>query len=151
MDKNELMYRLSNDDQIAKTLLSNDKKFLDYELKEGDKESLILTKIFPFPYTPDIPTTVMSFISMEFTYYKAKTGNKFKIGSVTFLPLCHKSLILNDYKDLRYDFLSNRIQAVMGGSRSESWLGTMELYRMGDTTLKGYIGMYLEYRNTEFN
>jgi hypothetical protein len=152
MDKNEIIYRLSQDDQLAKCLLSNENNFLNYELKEGDKDNLAWSHIFPYKNVPQIQNTVGSFITMKFKT-SGISGDYFKYGRVTFFAFCHESLVRTPYNDLRYDFMVKRINSWITNARSESWLGKVEFDDSDDIDFvnPNYAGMYIRYRLVEFN
>jgi len=150
-NKNLIMLKLIENQDILKCLVNNQPNFLDYPLPSNfDPYSLIYTQIFPYRYVPDIQTEPKTFITMRFNY--SPNGVTFKNGSIYFYIITHQSLIRTDYGMLRYDFLINKIDEVFNLSR-DIGIGKLPFYDMSDFLVDNegkWLGAYIAYKSTEF-
>ena len=151
-DKMEFIRRMAEDEGLAKCLLSNQPNFLDYEIKEGDLDTLPWKYIFPCKYIMDTQEIRQSYITMEFRYEKSYSSPIWRIGSFTIYALCHRELARTDYGMTRTDYMIDRIDNLLFQSKNDTWLGRLEFQGSSDIILdeRGlFVGTYVTYRATE--
>jgi hypothetical protein len=148
-NKNSILMKLIENDDIVKCLTRNESNFLDPPLpSDFDRSSLIYNNIYPYKFVPTVETTAKTFITMSFGY--KPNGMTFKNGSIYFYIITHKDLLRTDYGVLRYDFLVNKIDEVFNSSR-DLGIGKLPFYGMDDILVNdNYSGIYLAYKSTEF-
>ena len=147
----EIAKRLALDDDIAKCLLNKAELFKDTTVTPLEKAKLIGTQIYPYPKTTGTLSQSKSYITMSFTYKKVKGGNYFKTTSIRITAFCTDDLVETKYSILRPDFLIQKIDRLLNGTRSDGWIGRLSLDSMSDVIFdNGYIGLSVTYVNTEF-
>jgi len=148
-NKNIILMKLIESDDIVKCLINNQQNFLDVEIPVNfDRSSLVFSSLFPYKFIPTTETEAKTFITMSFSY--KPNGVTFKNGSVYFYIITHNSLIRTDYGSLRYDMLLNYIDEIFNSSRDIT-IGKLAFYDMGDFVVNdNYSGIYIAYRLTEF-
>jgi hypothetical protein len=149
-DKLDLMGRIIDDEEIAKALISTSPGFKDYVLKEGDVEQLPWNRVYPCRYMIDTQTPQKCYITMGFSYSRSNS-HVFKAGRIDIFIFCHKDLVRTDYGILRPDFILQRVDSLIAGSRGE-WLGRMEFVYAEDLMVGetgDYVGVTVGYRNVE--
>ena len=147
-NKNEIMTRLVFSENITKALMYNESNFLDQPTPE-DTTSLLYTQIFPYQRVPTIEDSAKTFITMKFGY--KPDGMFYKVNTIFFYVITHKSLIRTDYGMLRYDFLINQIDMLFNSQRGIG-IGKLPFYAMDDFQVNSdWLGTYVAYKATEFS
>lgn len=148
-DRSEIMARLSEDIDLAKCLLCNDKRFKDYSPTPEDIESIPYKFVFPCPYTFDTTQESKSFITMAFKYSKSSSSNVWKVGNITLWCYCSKDIVQTPY-GLRYDYMLQRVNKLLFDTRNSTWIGKMEFIGMEDVIMNDtYVGVMVRYKNAE--
>ena len=151
-DKTNFLNILSNDERLAKCLISGKKNFLDYELTPDDASGLAYTQIFPYNHVLGTLDTASSYITMKFRYVRSKGGNFFKNATITFFLFCNEPIVQTAYGVLRYDYMLQRLSELLNDTRSEEWFGKMMLDSVEDITVGSqgdYLGVMAKFINTE--
>ena len=148
-NKNIILMKLIETEDIVKCLVNNESNFLDISLPVGfDTTSLVYSQIFPYKFIPTTETEAKTFITMSFGY--KPNGMTFKNGSVYFYIITHNSLLRTDYGSLRYDMLLNYIDEIFNSSRDIT-IGKLAFYDMNDFVVNdSYSGIYIAYRLVDF-
>lgn len=151
-DKNDIMALILSDEPLVKCLASPSPNFLDETVE--DKVSLLYQSIFPFRYIPDTQEKNRSYITMKFKYNRVRSGNYWKRGTIYFYMFCHKDIVRTNYGKLRYDFMLQRINHLMNGSRSLScqWLGEAVFEDLDEVIIDdsgNYVGVVATYQVVE--
>ena len=141
--------KLIENPNIVKCLVNNESNFLETPLPiDFDSSSLIYNQLFPWRFVPTTLTEANTFITMKFGY--KPNGVVFKNGSIYFYIITHNSLLRTDYGTLRCDYLVNEIDKIFNSSR-DLGIGKLSFYEMDEIMVnENYSGIYLAYKNTEF-
>ena len=148
-NKNIILMKLIESEDIVKCLVNNESNFLDISLPvDFDITSLVYSQIFPYKFIPTTETEAKTFITMSFGY--KPNGMTFKNGSVYFYIITHNSLLRTDYGSLRYDMLLNYIDEIFNSSRDIT-IGKLAFYDMNDFVVNdSYSGIYIAYKLVDF-
>lgn len=148
-NKNIILMKLIESENILKCLVNNESNFLDISLPvDFDPTSLVYQQIFPYKFIPTTETSAKTFITMSFGY--KPNGMTFKNGSVYFYIITHNSLLRTDYGSLRYDMLLNYIDEIFNSSRDIT-IGKLAFYDMNEFVVNdNYSGIYIAYKLVDF-
>lgn len=155
LSKNRIEFttKLALDDELAKCMINKDDNFVDSVITEEDKYNLMYSQIYPFKKTTETLTETKSYITLSFKYKKSQSSNVFKAAYVTFYLFCHEEIIRTPYMTLRYDYMLQCVDRLINDSRSDNWMGKMQLESMDDMIIDSdgkYVGVAVTYKNTEF-
>jgi hypothetical protein len=149
--KEKIMTRLVEDDNIVRCLISNESDFEIAATPIGyDPNDLLYTQIYSYRFIPDIKIEPSSFITMKFSY--RPSGTTFKMGSIYFYIITHKSILNTDYNMLRYDYLINQIDEIFN-KNNDLGIGAMSFYDMDEFIVDKecrWLGSYIAYKNIDF-
>ena len=85
--KNQFLNDILTDDEIV-SLIDE-----DFDLENGDRKSLVYTKVFPLEYIPETVESANTYIMCDVDISKPFTSQYIEIVLYVWI-LCHKSLLL---------------------------------------------------------
>lgn len=160
-NKNEVMMKLLENDNIVKCLINNQSNFLTPSIPiDFDRSTLIFENLYPYRFVPDTQTEAKTLITMKFGY--KPNGKIIKNGSIYFYIICHNSLLRTDYGSLRYDMLLSYIDDTFNSlqdlslkdsfaSSRDLGFGKLPFYETDEFVVdKNWSGTYIAYKLTDF-
>lgn len=148
--RNKILNVLTENEDIVKCLKYNTPDFLDKPLDFEPKE-LVYKNIFPYMRVPDVSETENTFITMLFKNFKLMDNGHYRIGSIWIYVITHKNLMRTNYGLLRSDFLLNKIDTLLNGSR-DFGLGRLKSDDMSDMYFNdNFSGCCVIYTPLSFN
>ena len=150
--RNKVFTELLQNNDIIKSLVIDDKNFLDVELND-EQQSYIdnprrLIRNYIYPYKRIFDTTVekKTIISTQFSNFR-KQGKNYRNGTVTFYILVPVDLEDTAY-GVRYDYIGDEIENIF----TNTTIGEFSFYDRGDMDVGDrYIGHYVTFNITEFH
>ena len=131
--KNQFLNDILTDDEIV-SLIDE-----DFDLENGDRKSLVYTKVFPLEYIPETVESANTYIMCDVDISKPFTSQYIEIVLYVWI-LCHKSLLLlPNNEGVRVDKIASKIIDKINGSR---YYGRGELDLYGSKRISSLISDY---------
>jgi hypothetical protein len=150
-DKNTIMLRMINSQNLCKAIYYTDTNFLD-KPDIDDPSTLIYKNIFPYrQIPPDDETETHTYVTMYFGGYKPTVGGFYKAGKVWIHAIVNLDAMRTDYGVLRTDYIISEIDKIINDERGLG-IGKAKFYSLDDIYVnKSYTGIQICYEITEFN
>lgn len=150
--RNKVFTELLQNENIIKSLVIEDKDFLDVELNKKQQSYidnprlLIRNYIYPYKKIFDTATEKKTLISTQFSNF-SKQGKNYRNGKVTFYILVPTDLEDTTY-GVRYDFIGDELEKIF----TNTTIGEFNFDDRGDIDVGDrYIGHYVTFKITEFH
>ena len=150
--RNKLFAELLQNENIIKSLVIDDKNFLDVELNDTQQSYIdnprLLIRNYIYPYKKIFDTTIekKTIISTQFSEFR-KQGKNYRNGTVTFYILVPVDLEDTAY-GVRYDYIGDEIENIFANTT----IGEFNFDDRGDIDVGDrYIGHYVTFKITEFH
>lgn len=152
-NKSEFIEWMLEDEGLCKALAFTDKKFLDNPITQDQKDDLVMKRIFPYLFVPNITIDTASFVVAKFDYSATRENLMWKNRIMSVGCYCHTSIIECGYKYLRYDFIKERVFKILQNKRDNAWLGKLEFQGATERFMDeagNYYGVYMGFKSVEF-
>lgn len=150
--RNKIFTELLQNGNIIKSLIVEDKNFLDTELNKEqqsyiDNPHLLIRKhIYPYKKIFDTATEKKTIISTQLSNFH-KQGKNYRNGTLTFYILTPIELENTAY-GVRYDYIADEIETIF----NDTTIGEFNFDSRGDIDVGDrYIGHYVTFKITEFH
>ena len=142
--KNQFLNDILTDDEIV-SLIDE-----DFDLENGDRKSLVYSKVFPLEYVPETVEDAATYIMCDVDISKPYNSQYIEVTLYVWV-LMHKSLLLlPDGGGVRIDKIVSKIIDDINGSRYYG-LGELDLYstRRISSVIADYQGRQITFKATD--